>query len=137
VDRLECAALHARSRKKPQKRRIRRHERKWRQMGQIGRGRPSKLEPGLADHLINLRRAGLSLDDSAVAAGVHPATLRSWLRRAWSREPSDARAVAFTRRWLEADALARADERSMREFEAKLAAPDFDPFDPLDELEAP
>jgi len=83
-------------------------------MAHMKRGRPTKLDPGTADYLITLRRIDIPLEGAARMAGVHPATVRSWLRRAWSQRPEDQRAVAFTRRWLEAEALAEADEQRAR-----------------------
>jgi hypothetical protein len=63
-------------------------------------GRPTKLTPQIADGLVSAIANGATLDAAADAAGIAPRTIRGWRRRAFSRDPRDARFVAFERRLL-------------------------------------
>ena len=104
-----------------------------------GRGRPTLLTPAVADELVAVLAAGGSIHDAAASTGVSARTIFEWRRRAWSRDPLDARCVALERRLRDALAVARTATRSQDELDLddwrQIAARLDDPlgFDPFDE----
>jgi Homeodomain-like domain len=61
-------------------------------------GRPTMLTDATEARVVAALAAGGSVRDAAAAAGVSARTVWSWLQRARSRDPADARHVAFERR---------------------------------------
>jgi hypothetical protein len=61
-------------------------------------GRPSLLTDATEARVVAALAAGGSVRDAAAAAGVSARTVWSWMQRARSRDPADARHVAFERR---------------------------------------
>jgi transposase len=84
------------------------------------RGRPGRLTPELADAIVTQISAGTSLAEAARLCGLGPRTLRSWRRRAWSREPVDAAFVALERRVQAALATRPAKSPSWEQVAAAL-----------------
>lgn len=61
-------------------------------------GRPSLLTDAVEERVVATLAAGGSVRDAAAAAGISARAIWSWMERSRSRDPADARHVAFERR---------------------------------------
>lgn len=65
-------------------------------------GRPTKLDAAVADRLVELLGAGVTITEAATELGVTRRTVQLWRARAWSRDPRDAPFVELERRLRDA-----------------------------------
>lgn len=78
-------------------------------MGKNKGGRPTKLTPEIHEKIVSLMRAGNYLETAALACGLKPHTVRSWLREAANQKSGAKRKFLIAVR----EAMAEPETRDM------------------------